>query len=66
MSDTPTDRQPDRTRPRYVVTLEAAPGQDVALRLRCALKALWRRFGLRCLSVRQVDPAGEVDQEIPR
>ena len=56
----------DRTRPRYHLILEAAPGSDPTLRLRCALKALWRRHGLRCLSIRQVGPAGEVDQETPR
>ena len=62
--DPPPPTRP--TPPRYVLTLEAAPGSDVTLRLRCALKSLWRRHGLRCLSIRQVGPAGEVDQETPR
>ena len=60
---TPTPLAADQTRPRYTITVEAAPGSDPTLRLRCALKSLWRRFGLRCLSVRQVGPVGKADRE---
>ena len=49
---------PRPAKPRYVVTLEAAPGgADVTLRLRCALKVLLRRFGLKCISVYEADDA---------
>jgi hypothetical protein len=48
-----------RTRPEkrstFVLTLQAAPGVDSIRALRSALKFLWRRFGLRCLDVRESD-----------
>jgi hypothetical protein len=40
-------------RPTFVLTLRAAPGIDSIRALRWALKFLWRRFGLRCVSVEE-------------
>lgn len=38
---------------RYVLTLEAKAGTDEIRMLRAALKTLGRRFGLRCVEIRQ-------------
>jgi hypothetical protein len=35
----------------FVLTLRAAPGVDCIRALRWALTFLWRRFGLRCVSI---------------
>jgi hypothetical protein len=40
-------------RSTFVLTLQAAPGVDSVRALRWALKFLWRRFGLRCVSVEE-------------
>jgi hypothetical protein len=40
-------------RSTFLVTLRAAPGVDSIRALRWALKFLWRRFGLRCVSVEE-------------
>jgi hypothetical protein len=37
----------------FVLTLRAAPGVDSVRALRWALKFLWQRFGLRCISVEE-------------
>jgi hypothetical protein len=43
-----------RARPeKRSTTLQAAPGVDSIRALRLALKFLWRRFGLRCVSVEE-------------
>jgi hypothetical protein len=46
-----------RARPKkrstFVLRLQAAPGVDSIRALRQALKFLWRRFGLRCISVEE-------------
>lgn len=39
-------------RQRYDLTLEAH-GDDPTMALRSALKVLWRRFDLKCLSVKE-------------
>lgn len=47
-------------KPRFVLTIEAAPQPDDAdgtRRLRAALKRLWRNHGLRCLIVTTVQAA---------
>ena len=38
----------------FVVTLVAPPDRDAIRGLRWLLKAAWRRFGLRCLDVREI------------
>jgi hypothetical protein len=40
--------------PIYVIRLQARPGTDSIRTLRAALKALWRRYQLRCLDAREV------------
>jgi hypothetical protein len=40
-------------RSTFVLTLRAAPGIDSVRALRWALKFLWRRIGLRCVSVEE-------------
>jgi hypothetical protein len=37
----------------FVLMLEAADSVDAIRALRWALKFLWRRFGLRCISVEE-------------
>lgn len=43
---------------RYVLTLEPKPGIDDTRALRAALKALGRRFGLRCIAIREENGHG--------
>jgi hypothetical protein len=43
----------DPNAPIYILKLRPAPGSDHVKALRWALKILWRRFGLRCVSVEQ-------------
>lgn len=52
--DNQTGEASDRVR-RYVLTLESREGYGV-LRLRALLKVLGRRFRLRCIDVREVQP----------
>jgi hypothetical protein len=48
---------PDRPRrqqgPIYLIRLRGQPGSDVEHRLRAFLKLAWRRFGLRCVDIKQ-------------
>jgi hypothetical protein len=41
-------------RPRFVLTLEAAPDRDPVHALRALLKVALRRFGLRCTDAREL------------
>jgi hypothetical protein len=38
---------------RFIVTLEAPADTDATRTLRAALKVLWRRFRLKCVSVHE-------------
>ena len=51
-------RNMHRTRrgPIYVVRLQAGPDTDGIRALRAGLKALWRRYRLRCIDAREVRP----------
>lgn len=52
-------------KPRFVLTVEAAPQADDAdgtRRLRMALKSLLRRFGLRCVTVFTVDDVSKAGE----
>jgi len=40
--------------PVYAIRLQARSGTDGIRTLRAALKVLWRRYQLRCLSAREV------------
>ena len=50
-------------KPIYEIRLQARSGADGIRTLRAALKVLWRRYQLRCLSAREVkdgrDPRNE-------
>jgi hypothetical protein len=48
-----TRRARPEKQPTFVLTLRPAPGVDPVRMLRLALKFLWRRFGLRCISVEE-------------
>lgn len=52
---TPPTITPTRPRVRYVVTLDAGLGANPELRLKAALKRLWRDHGLRCVNVEAVE-----------
>jgi hypothetical protein len=54
MSEVPAER------PIFVIRLTPGPGTDGIKALRLALKILWRRFGLRCLSA-QIEKPGTGD-----
>jgi hypothetical protein len=41
-------------KPIYLLKLQAAPGSEGIRALRWLLKALLRRYGLRCISVEEV------------
>lgn len=43
-------RQP---RPIFVIALQAKPGVDSIRALRAALKLLGRRYGLKCVTIRE-------------
>lgn len=45
---------------RYRIELEVVGGGDPDMRLKLALKSLWRRWRLRCRSIALVRPDGEV------
>ena len=42
------------TGPVFVLTLVAPSGTDAIPGLRWLLKTAWRRFGLRCIDVREI------------
>jgi hypothetical protein len=46
--------------PRFILELEPKPGDTVPceIRLRRALKTLWRCHGFRCVDVKQVNEQG--------
>jgi len=47
---------------QFVLTLQVPPAADGIRILRHALKVLWRRYGLKCVSVREVrDTAAQSD-----
>ena len=41
---------------RYQITVEAVGDDDPNMRLKLALKSLWRRWRLRCRSIVLVEP----------
>jgi hypothetical protein len=43
-----------RAGPVYAIRLQARPGADGIRSLRAALKQLWRRHRLRCVSAREI------------
>jgi hypothetical protein len=51
-----TRLRPTATRPKYVLTLQAAPGRDDIHSLRALLKTAGRYYGLRVLSIRESSP----------
>jgi len=61
--------QPPTPPATFLVRLRPAPGPDGIRALRAALKALWRRHGIRCISAVQ-EPAANArkaaDHEQPR
>lgn len=50
---------------RFLLTLSTADEANAVLRLRAALKVLWRRFGLRCVSAEEV-PTAPVSEKGPQ
>jgi hypothetical protein len=49
---------------RFVVTLEAPAEIDAIRTLRAALKVLWRRYQLKCVTVREESPAPPINTRV--
>jgi hypothetical protein len=47
------------SRPEFVLRLVPSPGTDPIRALRCGLKLLLRRCGLRCVSIEEYYPAND-------